>query len=352
MKYIFSVLIISLVFACSPDQRDKLTPKPNAIGKAGQILVVSEAEVWNSIAGDAFREHLLEAYPVLPRPEPRFDVKHVEGTKFTTLRREWRVIIFLGDLSQPSKTTKEITRAIGEQGVERAKMEFDYNTTYREDIWADGQLIIYMFAPNKAQLLENVQNRAKSVIAKIEESDFRKIRANTYQSGINRDAVKNIRDKFQISLDIPGAYRVAVYDSLNNEMWLRRETQTISSNILLKTMDYDKGTLLTEANIVAIRDSVGKRLITSAAEGAYMVTNQTDLGIEYKKTNIRDFYTLEARGVWELENDFMGGPFISYMVYNPNTQKVVYMDGFVHAPGEDKRSLMQQLELIMRSLKF
>jgi len=138
IKYIFFVSIAFLIFSCSPDQRDKLTPKPNAIGKAGQILVVAEAEVWNSIAGEAFREHLLEAYPVLPRPEPRFDVKHVEGTKFTTLRREWRVIIFLGDLSQVCKTTKEITRAIGEQGVERAKMEFDYNTTYREDIWADG----------------------------------------------------------------------------------------------------------------------------------------------------------------------------------------------------------------------
>ncbi len=352
MKYIFSVLIISLIFACSPDQRDKLTPKPNAIGKAGQILVVAEGDVWNSLAGEAFREHLLEEFPVLPRPESRFDVKHVEGIKFTSLRKEWRVIIFLGDLSQTSKTTKEITRAIGEQGVERAKLEFDYNTTYREDIWADGQLIIYMFAPNKAQLLENVQNRTKSVITKIEEADFRKIRANTYQSGINREAVKDIRDKFKVSLDIPGAYRVAVYDSLNNEMWLRRETQTISSNILLKTMDYDKATLLTETNIVAIRDSVGKRMITSAADGSYMVTNQVDLPIEYQKTNIRDFYTLEARGVWELENDFMGGPFLSYMVYNPNTEKVVYMDGFVHAPGEDKRSLMQQLELIMRSLKF
>ena len=352
MKYIVSVLIAIFCFSCSADQRSKFTPKPNAIGKAGQILVVAEGEVWNSLPGDAFREYLNEEFPVLPTPESRFDVKHVEGIKFTSLRKEWRVIIFLGDLSQTCKTTKEITRAIGEKGVERANMEFDYNTAFRENIWADGQLIIYMFAPNKAQLLENIQKRSKSVIAKIEEADFRKIRANTYQSGINRDVVKSLQQKFNISLDIPGGYREAVYDSLNNEMWIRRETGTISSNILIKTMDYTNKTLITEDNIIALRDSVGKRMITSAAENSYMVTNKTHMPIEFEKTNISDFYALEARGLWDLENDFMGGPFLSYMVYNPNNQKVIYMDGFVHAPGEDKRSLMQQLELIMRSLKF
>ncbi len=349
---ILPIAAMTLCFACSPDQQSRLSPKPNAIGKAGQLLVVAEGDVWHSIAGDAFREHLLEEFPVLPRPEPRFDVKHVEGIKFNSLRKEWRVIVFLADLSQYNKVTKEVGAAIGERGLERAKMEFDYNTVFREDVWADGQLLIYLFAPNKAQLLENIQNRSKSIIRKIEEADFQKIKANTYQSGVNRIASQEIKDKFSVSLDIPGSYRLAVFDSLNNELWLRRETGTISSNILLKTMKYTEKTLLTEKSIIAMRDSVGRRMITSAAESSYMISNTEDLPVEYQKTEINGHYTLEARGVWEMKNDFMGGPFLSYMIYNPNNQKVVYMDGFVHAPGEDKRSLMQQLELIMRSMKF
>jgi len=131
IRYIIPLWGLTLCFACSPDQQSRLSPKPNAIGKAGQLLVVAEGDVWHSIAGDAFREHLLEEFPVLPRPEPRFDVKHVEGIKFNSLRKEWRVIVFLADLSQYNKVTKEVGAAIGERGLERAKMEFDYNTVFR-----------------------------------------------------------------------------------------------------------------------------------------------------------------------------------------------------------------------------
>jgi len=352
IKYIPFFIGLVLCLSCSPDQRQKMSPKPNAIGKAGQMLVVAEGEVWHSLAGEALREELMQEFAVLPSAEPRFDVRHIEGVKLTELRREWRVILFVGDLSQQSKTTKEISQVIGKEGLERAKLDFDYNTVFRENVWAEGQLLIYIFAPNKAQLLENIQKRSASIMKKIEESDFNKIKSNTYQSGLNRVANNEIKDKLGVRLDIPGTYQLAVFDSLNREIWLRRETQTISSNILIKAMNYTKDTQLSNKGIIAMRDSVGRRMITSAAQDSYMVTNKGENLIEYQKTDINGYYTLEARGVWEMKNDFMGGPFLSYMIYNPNNEKVVYLDGFVHAPGEDKRSLMQQLELIMRSVKF
>ena len=67
---------------------------------------------------------------------------------------------------------------------------------------------------------------------------------------------------------------------------------------------------------------------------------------------INNNYALEARGVWELENDFMGGPFISYLIHNPQKGELLFIDGFVYSPGERKREYMQHLEHIISSVEF
>ena len=53
-----------------------------------------------------------------------------------------------------------------------------------------------------------------------------------------------------------------------------------------------------------------------------------------------------------MKNDFMGGPFASYLVYNEAQQKVVFVDGFVYAPSKSKRKYLQRLELVLSSLRF
>ena len=63
-------------------------------------------------------------------------------------------------------------------------------------------------------------------------------------------------------------------------------------------------------------------------------------------------YAVEARGIWEIANDYMGGPFISYTIHNPQTNELLYLDGFVHAPGKEKRNFMQQLEKIFTTAKL
>ncbi len=349
MKNQLILMLVAAItlFSCGEDR-----PLNTAIGKAGQVLVVSENDIWESLPGEAFREYMSEEFKVLPQPEPIFDVKYVKGIDMTRLQKEWRVIVFIGDLSKNTKTTKEITRIIGKEGVERAKIDFDYNTAVLEDLWAEGQLVIYIFAPNKAQLLENIKKKQQSIIQKIEEADKRKISANTYQSGLNRKLGEKIQSKLGVKMSIPGTYKAAVLDSVNREMWIRRETGEISSNILLRVSSYSEDTQLNEESILALRDSIGRRLVTSRVKGSYMISDKVNMMPVFSKTDINGYYALEVKGLWNMKNDFMGGPFASYMVYNPKSQKVVFVDGFIYAPGEDKRSLMQQLELIIRSLKF
>lgn len=51
------------------------------------------------------------------------------------------------------------------------------------------------------------------------------------------------------------------------------------------------------------------------------------------------------RGLWKLENGFMGGPFIAKNYFFDN--KVVVIVGLVFAPQKDKRSYIKEFEAIL-----
>ncbi len=61
----------------------------------------------------------------------------------------------------------------------------------------------------------------------------------------------------------------------------------------------------------------------------------------------------ETRGLWEVENQFMAGPFLNYSIELDSVKKdYIMIDGFVYSPGSNKRNYIFELEAIIRSLKY
>jgi hypothetical protein len=103
---------------------------------------------------------------------------------------------------------------------------------------------------------------------------------------------------------------------------------------------------------MALRDSIGKLHIRSSEPGSYMRINAVDLPLFIDPTLIDGRFALEAKGIWEMVNDFSGGPFFTYLVYDQDRGELLFLDAFILAPGEDKRDVMQQMEQILRSARF
>jgi hypothetical protein len=63
-------------------------------------------------------------------------------------------------------------------------------------------------------------------------------------------------------------------------------------------------------------------------------------------------YAAEIRGLWRMENDYMGGPFCSLTVYDSTRARLVTVEGYAYAPYFDKREYVRQIEAVVRSLEF
>ena len=58
------------------------------------------------------------------------------------------------------------------------------------------------------------------------------------------------------------------------------------------------------------------------------------------------------RGLWRVEGDMMGGPFVSHAQLDPSGQRVLVVEGFVYAPESNKANLIRRLEAALYTLRF
>ena len=68
--------------------------------------------------------------------------------------------------------------------------------------------------------------------------------------------------------------------------------------------------------------------------------------------NLKNNYTIEIRGLWNVYGDFMGDPFLSLTVLDEKRKRVITVDGYVYAPKFNKRNYLRQVEAILYSLEF
>ena len=351
-----NILLVLMIFltGCSAEVRDKLTPTPNAMGKVNEIVVIADKSVWEGPVGDSIQYYLSSAYLILPQPEPIFDLRHFtpEDLQAVPMRKNFRSYLFVGNLSNnTSETTNLVKQDLGVEKVRRAKEDKSFNISIGRNKWANPQLLIYQFGFSDDELIANIKKNYKAIAQKIHENDEPYIEANIYQVGTNLELKAKVKKEFKAEINIPDDYVLAMHDSISNTLWLRKENDFLSSNIFIHKRKYTDQKQLTKEGIKEIRNNLGK-YVSTEIENTYMYINDVDLPMFLKTMQIDNHYAVEARGIWEIENDYMGGPFISYTIHDPDSNELLYLDGFIHAPGKEKRNYMQQLEKIFTSAKL
>jgi hypothetical protein len=72
----------------------------------------------------------------------------------------------------------------------------------------------------------------------------------------------------------------------------------------------------------------------------------------FSKTTIAGRRAYETRGTWQMKNDFMSGPFINYVLFDKENERLLVLEGFCYAPSKDKRDLMFELEAMIKSVQL
>lgn len=350
--YFLSFLFILTVVGCSGIS-DKFKATPTAISASNTIVVIADEDLWEGPVGDTFRYKYEGPYIIMPQPEEIFDLKYFTPLQMEegSIRKELRTYIYLADLSDTtSMTTKAVRADLGASLYAQAMKNPSINNKVGKDKWAFGQMIIYIFGNGQNNLIDNIDKTFASVRKKVNDFDRPQIAAKTYLKGVNQLLTSGLKDKFGITMDIPGEYVLAVEDSTTT--WLRRDEKEMIMNILISKIPYRSKDQFTKEGFKELFKKTSKAVISSSTPGSSMIVNDEDLPLFSVTLEVDKTYAQEYKGIWEMSYDYMGGPFFAYLIKHPHRDEILLVNVFIFAPGEKKRDHMQLLEHIVSSLKF
>jgi hypothetical protein len=96
---------------------------------------------------------------------------------------------------------------------------------------------------------------------------------------------------------------------------------------------------------------VGKEFIKDIDKEELYMETQLELPPRFKTLTFNGHYAKEMRGIWRYSDLSMGGSFVSYTFIDETTNRLYYLEGYVAAPGFDKRNLMREMEALVWTLK-
>jgi hypothetical protein len=97
-----------------------------------------------------------------------------------------------------------------------------------------------------------------------------------------------------------------------------------------------------------MRDSIGK-YVQGTEPNTYMIS-ETGYTPYFFKSKIDNRLAYETRGTWQLQNDYMSGPFINYTIVDTTNHRLLVLEGFCYSPSKEKRDVMHELEAIIHSV--
>ncbi|TVR78570.1 MAG: DUF4837 family protein [Saprospirales bacterium] len=354
VRIIYILLVGVLLSGCGEGQMgDRFRTMPTSIGKLHQINLVVDPDLWQPELEETFRFYYQGAYLILPQPEPIFDLRvfSLDDILQEPVRRELKVFIKMANLSdQNSQLTQMVMSDLGQERINRSLENDDFGVQIVRDKWARDQLVVYLFGRNSAAISEGVVRSFDQVELRIKEFFGGMLEAEIFGGGENRELTQIIRSKFSADIRIPSDWVKAVESE--DFLWIRNEKRHASLSLLFHALDYSTEEQLSPQYLRELRDSITREHISSGKEGTYMEVEDSFLPLFDFSYRINGHYAIELRGIWDMREDFMGGPFKSFLILNENTNRLLFVDAFAYAPAEDKRNHMIRMNHIIQTTNF
>ncbi len=322
---------VCLVCSCTtnPDvprkkhHRSLLTPVSS--GNPYEVMVVCEDSLWQGYAGMAMRAVLEKEVPMLPQPEPMFHVSHITPARYNRITNIFRNII---------------------------KIEVDRQTTmpkmrYERNVFSDPQIIITVKGPDGNSISTYITEQTKQFIQNLSAEEINR-NAARLEEDYNIKFYRQCKKMFGCELFIPNdLLKMKVGDDF---IWASNDGLATIQNICVYSYPYVSEKVFTRHAYIALRDTFMRRNIPGSEPGQYMATNHDY--VQVKPMSVRGRYVFEARGLWHMENDMMGGPFVSHSTVDTVNNRVIVVEGFVYAPEKMKRTMIRRLEAALYTLRL
>ena len=313
-------LYFSLVFFISACVGEGTSVLPSHTGAINEVVIVIDDPIWEGASGDSLRQSLSTEVPGISWSEPLFDVIQINSTAFSRIFKTHRNLVIV-------------------QKGQQSKVYFN-TKTYAQNQWLciveyqtieDLPRLLGQYAPIMAyQIGQKEQERYTAILPPKRLSE-------TLSKGFN------------LNFGLPNEYKLVL--DTNRFCWFEYNPPDKEIIKGVFVYEYPSSSSFNLNTILSARDSVLQQFVFGSIEGSYMTTER--LYPPYISTYTHNALEgLKVKGLWKMQNAFMGGTFVSHFLNDTINDRVLVIEGFLFNPGEDKRNSLQELEWLISDFKI
>ncbi|HRN97857.1 MAG TPA: DUF4837 family protein [Flavobacterium sp.] len=287
------------------------------------LTVIIDDPLWNGQVGDSIRKKFASPIVGLPQEEPMLSITQYPLRLMEGYMSNDRNILVVKNDEKPY-----------------FRVEHNQHT--------NPQNVMYLAGRSVPELLDGLQKHTAQMLDIIRRTELDVATRQVDSAQVEREVLK---DSFGIAMRIPQAYKQAL--KADNLVWFKKDMVTGNMNVLVYQVPMhclERGTNII-GNITRMRDSVGALYIHGREAESRMITEKAFAPYLSRQT-ISGLKAYETRGIWELTNDYMSGPFINLSMVDKDKNRILVLEGFCYAPSQEKRELMLELEAILRTIAF
>lgn len=335
MKHNFiyiSILICSaLIFiSCEngnkePKQTNRSFLVPMSSGNPYEVMVVADDSIWDGYAGRALDVVLNKPLKGLPQEESTFHVSRITPDNYDRITNLFRNIIIF-----------KIGREYSEPRFRLLRDEF-----------SSPQMIMTIQGPSVSEVSTFITEHTDFIIKFFSDEEINRA-AREFHDEHNIKFAKKVKEMFGCEFYIPvDINKMKIGD---NFIWASNDALTGIQNIVIYSYPYATEKVFRRGVYIALRDSFMKANIPGGKPNQYMATDKDH--VDVKNITVRGEFAQEARGLWHMENDAMGGPFVAHSMIDTINNRVIVAEGFVYAPDKMKRTMIRRLEAALYTLRM
>ena len=308
----------------SPSKKSLMLP--NASGLPYEMLVVMDDEQWERPLGRAVFNVLDTDVPGLPQSERSFRITRVAPS---------------GMSSNMFRIMRNIIKVDIQNIYTQPKLKF------ARDVYAYPQMVMTLQAPDEASLAQYVEDNAQSIIDFFTRAEMNREISNLREEH-NLDVSRLAKEILGVDVWVP--WEVNKYKKGKDFLWASTNSEKKDMNIVLYAYPYTDANTFTLDYFLNKRDSVMKVNIPGGPEGSYMTTQHDYVYV--KDATVHGKYAQVARGLWRVQGDRMGGPFVSHSRVDEVNGRVIVAEIFIYAPESLKRDLVRRMEAALYTVQL
>jgi hypothetical protein len=344
---LFSALAALLIFTQCEALRSRSSGGLHVTGMVGEIMVVCESDIWNDemqMYLDSGLTQYIAPYPAVAT----FELLQRTPDRFEGSFKRYRNALFL----------KIDPKHKGKTGL----------IEVREDVWANGQMVIDVTARDYKQLLETIQSSVGEIHSRFDTAEWKRL-MERYQEKPDNILAQALKENFSIGASFPNGSKIVTYRTNFFRIEFPKifrpldmgeegtDAGGIHSGVLVYQYDYIDTSQLTLEKLLTARDTMLKYNVPSEIQGMYMGTQYVDY--VYPEWNHASSATgkikgFDMRGMYVFQGNGKagtGGAFWAFHFVNPKTKKVVCISGYVDAPPTTSWTQpLREIQAVLRSV--